>query len=254
MSGNEQRRPLRHEGATGLAVQISELIQARGLVAGTHLSAQELALHFNASRTPVGRALSLLQAQGAVVHHENRGYFVSNAPMETRELRGAVAPDDVGAGYKAIAADRLAGKLPASVTETYLKSRYNLSKSQLNVILSRIAGEGWIERRAGYGWVFTEVLVTPEALAQTLRLRQAVEPASLLEPGYRLDRVLAAQCREIELAMLKGGSGDVAGGPVRARRALSRMSRQRQPEPVLPGDDPARQSNPAAALGQGDPA
>lgn len=202
-----QKRPARHEGTTGLAVLIAELIQSRALAAGTHLSAQELAREFNASRTPVTRALNLLKVQGSVVHHENRGYFVSDAPRVVREGgEPSPASDDIGETYRAIARDRLAGELPVSVTETYLKSRYHLSRSQLSIILSRIAGEGWIERRTGYGWQFTEILMTPEALAQTLRLRQALEPASLLEPGYRLDRVMAAQCREIELEMLESGA------------------------------------------------
>lgn len=206
MGVEERKRPLRHEGTSGLAVLISDYIQARGLAAGTHLSAQELAEEFNASRTPVSRALRLLHSQGAVIHHENRGYFVADVPATARKLtQGEPAFDEISATYMAIAKDRLAARIPASVTETYLKSRYNLSKSQLNVLLSRIASEGWIERRTGYGWQFKEIMVTPEALAQTLRLRQAVEPASLLEPGYRLDRVVAAQCREVELEMLKGG-------------------------------------------------
>lgn len=206
MRVEERKRPLRHEGTSGLAVLISDYIQARGLAAGTHLSAQELAEEFNASRTPVSRALSLLHAQGTVVHHENRGYFVADmADTTVKASHGDQSSDEISNTYMALARDRLAGRIPASVTETFLKSRYNLSRSQLNVLLSRIASEGWIERRTGYGWQFTEVLATPEALAQTLRLRQALEPASLLQPGYRLDRAVAAQCREVELDMLKGG-------------------------------------------------
>jgi DNA-binding GntR family transcriptional regulator len=70
--------------------------------------------------------------------------------------------------------------------------------------LDRIAAEGWAERRAGYGWRFSSVLTTPDALEQTYRLRMAIEPASLLEPGYRLDAAVAAQCRAVEENMLSG--------------------------------------------------
>src|SRR5256885_8984978 len=50
---------------------------------------------------------------------------------------------------------------------------------------SRISQEGWIERKPGYGWTFAAMLTTPDSLLQSYRLRMALEPAALLEPGYR---------------------------------------------------------------------
>jgi DNA-binding GntR family transcriptional regulator len=183
----------------GLAHRIEQHIQSRGLATGNHLSAQQLADLFGASRTPVNHALRLLVERGVLSHEPRRGYFVS-VPQQ----RSAPAIDDVEATYRAIARDRLSGALPTEVNETLLRQRYDLTKSQLQTLLSRVMQEGWIERRAGYGWAFTEMLTTPTALAETFRLRFVLEPASLLEPGYRLDPVLAAECRKHELSMLDG--------------------------------------------------
>lgn len=49
------------------------------------------------------------------------------------------------------------------------------------------------------------MLTTPESLLQSYRLRLAIEPAALLEPGYRLEPQVLARCREAELHLLHGG-------------------------------------------------
>jgi DNA-binding GntR family transcriptional regulator len=49
------------------------------------------------------------------------------------------------------------------------------------------------------------MLTTPDSLLQSYRLRLALEPAALLEPGFKLDRKIIAQCRETELRLLNGG-------------------------------------------------
>ena len=81
--------------------------------------------------------------------------------------------------YFRLADDRLQGRLPEQVSETYLRERYDLTRVQLTTLLGRICQEGWAERRPGYGWVFSEMLTTPEALLQTYRLRMALEPAAM---------------------------------------------------------------------------
>ncbi|MDB5884718.1 MAG: transcriptional regulator, GntR family, partial [Polaromonas sp.] len=63
----------------------------------------------------------------------------------------------------------------------------------------------WAEKKPGYGWVFSSMLTTPDTLLQSYRLRLALEPAALLEPGYRLDPQVLARCRAAELHLLSGG-------------------------------------------------
>jgi DNA-binding GntR family transcriptional regulator len=49
------------------------------------------------------------------------------------------------------------------------------------------------------------MLTTPDSLLQSYRLRLALEPAALLEPGFRLDPAVLERCRAAELHLLKGG-------------------------------------------------
>jgi DNA-binding GntR family transcriptional regulator len=185
----------------GLARRIEQHILFRGLAVGEHLSAQLLADLFGASRTPVNQAMRILASRSLLEHKPQRGFFVGEGAGQTL----VEVPDDIlERAYHAVAHDRLAGDLPQEVRETSLRARYGLTKAQLHLLLGRIMQEGWIERRVGYGWMFTEILTTGEALEETFRLRRVLEPASLLEPGYRLEQATIDECRRTELALLQG--------------------------------------------------
>lgn len=194
----------KRELTEGLAAQILEHIRSGALATGTHLTAQGLAERFSVSRFPVGQALQLLAAKGVLTHQRNRGYFVSDVKDVSPETLGLSTKDDAAEVYFRIAEDHLQGRLPEPASEAYLKETYGISKAQLNAVLGRIAQEGWAERRPGYGWSFSPMLTTPESLEQTYRVRLALEPAALLEPTYRLDRDIAARCREAEVRLLGG--------------------------------------------------
>jgi DNA-binding GntR family transcriptional regulator len=206
MSDVVQERPARgrRELTEGLAASILEHIAEERLAIGTHLPAQELADRFKVSRTPVNQALRLLHEKGVLARERNRGYFIAEANGTSPDELGIARDDELTRIYFRLADDRLNGRLPDQVSETYLRERYDLTRVQLTTLLGRICQEGWAERRPGYGWVFSEMLTTPEALLQTYRLRLALEPAALLEPGYRLDREAARRCRAAELRLLGG--------------------------------------------------
>jgi len=185
---------------------LAEDVSAGALPAGAHLSAQRLADRFGVSRFPIGQALRVLADHGVVTPAPRRGFFVAQEGQQPAGvLAGGRKPQGLAAVYFAIAEDRVAGRLPDTMSEAALRERYGVTRGQLAQLLDRIAAEGWAERRAGYGWRFSSVLTTPDALEQTYRLRLAIEPASLLEPGYRLDPAVAAQCRAVEETMLAGG-------------------------------------------------
>ena len=198
-AGNGKR-----ELTEGLAAQILGHIRDGGLSVGTHLTAQDLAGRFSVSRFPVGQALQLLATKGVLTHERNRGYFVSDVKDVSPEALGLTIRDDNADIYFRMAEDHLHGRLPDPASEAYLKETYGVTKAQLNAVLSRIAQEGWAERRPGYGWSFSPMLTTPESLEQTYRVRLALEPAALLEPTYRLEPETAARCREAELRLLAG--------------------------------------------------
>ncbi len=192
-----------------IATQIVELIQHEQLPAGAHLRAQMLADKLRVSRTPVNEALALLHEKGIVTREKNRGFFlaqpVTASATDLASQLGLSAPDVVSAAYFQIADDLLKGTLPAEVSEQAIRTRYRLTATQLNAVLTRIAQEGWGERKPGYGWQFSAMLTTPESLLQSYRMRLALEPAALLEPGYRLDPRTLAQLRAAEVHLLEGG-------------------------------------------------
>lgn len=194
---------------TSIPKQILELIKTEAWDAGSHLPAQMLADRLRVSRQPVNSALALLHEKGLVTRERNRGYFVAtplDEPMsEIVERLGLAEPDIVTSVYFQIADDLLKNELPQEFSEQLIKSRYGLTAAQLNAVLGRIAKEGWAERKPGYGWTFSSMLTTPDSLLQSYRLRLALEPAALLEPGYKLDRKILDQCRETELRLLNGG-------------------------------------------------
>ena len=114
----------RSELTEGLAVRILEHINTEGLAAGTHVTAQELADRFNVSRSPVNQALRLLHEKGVLAHKPNRGYFVGQASSSSPQELGLTVEDELSRVYLQIADDRLHGHLPAQVSESLLRERY----------------------------------------------------------------------------------------------------------------------------------
>ncbi|MBW0449251.1 GntR family transcriptional regulator [Paraburkholderia phenoliruptrix] len=192
-----------------IATQIVELIKTEGLDAGAHLPAQMLADRLRVSRSPVNEALALLHEKGILTREKNRGFFVAKPVVEpladvVDEL-GLAETDIVTSVYFQIADDRLKGQLPDEFSEQLIRNRYGLTSAQLTAVMGRIAQEGWAERKPGYGWQFSPMLTTPDSLLKSYRLRLALEPAALLEPGYRLERKVLERCREVEKHLLAGG-------------------------------------------------
>ena len=185
---------------------ILDFIREEGLVKGSHLPAQKLADRFNVSRSPVNNTLALLALKGFLIHRPNRGYFLEK-PINTKlQMQlGAVQRDPVSSTYFKVADDVLKGALPLKFTESFIKNKYALSTTQLKALLNRIANEGWANRKAGYGWEFSPMLTTPDSLLQSYRLRLALEPAALLEPGYHLSPEALDKCRAAEHHLLDGG-------------------------------------------------
>ncbi len=195
--------------ATSISRQILALARSEQWASGAHLAAQGLADRLRVSRQPINDALQLLAEHGIAQRERHRGFFLAlphdQIPAELLAEAPASDADLVEASYLRIAEDRLRGTLPESVTEAALRTRYGLSKPQLAALLTRIAQEGWIERKQGYGWTFATMLTTPDSLLQSYRLRLALEPAALLEPGYRLDPAVLERCRAAEIHLLQGG-------------------------------------------------
>lgn len=188
------------EAATAILTQIVD----GTLKPGDRLRAQKLADQLGVSRFPIGQAMRMLAERGVVVADPGRGFAVSQDAPRLAGKADTNRRDMLSATYFRIAEDRLDGTLPDRVSEQAMRDRYGISRGQLTQLLNRIAAEGWAERRPGYGWTFSAILTTPAALEQSYRLRIAIEPASLMEPGYSLHPDVLRQCRETEDRMLAG--------------------------------------------------
>ena len=191
--------------AARLALQTVEFVRKQELMPGSHLTEQVLADALHVSLSPVRRALAYLEEIGVVEQQANRGYFLKKLPPPARKpphLRGADNPEE---RYLRIADDRLAGRLKDHVTEAALMRRYGLPRRELQRILHRMENEGWLERKPGHGWRFVALADTVEAHAQSYRFRMLIEPAALLEPGFRTNLAEIARLRRDQQLLLDGG-------------------------------------------------
>ena len=166
---------------------------------------QPLSLRFEVSRTPVRGALRLLATHQLVESEPNGGYIVC------RGATGRQLPSiaKLGATVEGLAhtliEDRARRLLPDALTEKDLLLRYPVRRSLLAKALVRLAADGLIEKRDGYGWRFSPSLGTVDAIAESYRFRIAIECAALLEPNFRvnvdaLKRAQAAHRRFLALS------------------------------------------------------
>ncbi|ELS51131.1 putative GntR family transcriptional regulator [Streptomyces viridochromogenes Tue57] len=187
-----------------------EHIAAGGLTVGTRLVERALADQLKVSRSPIRQALRLLADEGVVAPAERGGYTVALTGQDLAEAAPVPAAEDgLEDAYLRIAADRLGGELPDRVTEKTLARRYDLMPGQLTHILRRIAVEGWIERLPGYGWEFQPMLTSMESYADSYRFRLTIEPAAILEPGFRLDREALEAVRDQQQRLVDGEIWDM---------------------------------------------
>ncbi|HAP24998.1 MAG TPA: hypothetical protein DCR74_05005 [Achromobacter sp.] len=105
---------------------------------------------------------------------------------------------------QAVAQGQLLAEIDPRPFQTALASAEG-ELAQTQALLGRISQEGWAQRRPGYGWEFSSMMTTPDSLLQSYRLRLALEPAALREPGFRIEKSVLARCRAAEMHLLDGG-------------------------------------------------
>ena len=190
-----------------LAIRMIEYFREAGLPAGTHLGAQGMADRFHVSRIPITETLKILASQGLVYGERNRGFFLA---QDGQHLPPPEAMDDETAPwddplYYQLAEDWLSGKLAERVSENELMRQYDATRSRLKTVLARASDDLWVERLPGHGWRFQAVMVSAQSYADGYRVRMTIEPAALLEPGFKVDRAVLAGLAEQQIALLKGG-------------------------------------------------
>lgn len=187
-----------------LAEKIVRHIRTSAMTEGQHLTEGSLQELLGTSRQPIRSALGHLAEQGVLERVPNKGFFLKNPRLE---VEPAATADETSeeAIYLRIADDRLTRKLPDRVSENDLMRRYDVSRLTLRRILTRISGEGWIERNEGRGWTFAALIDSVEAYRECYDLRQVIEVHGLRSPEFRLDRAVLADLRRRQEFVAQSG-------------------------------------------------
>jgi len=177
-----------------LISRIRSLAASDGLGQGGWLNENELARRLGVSRSPVRAALGRLAAQGVVARRRHRGIEITGELAEATAVEEA-STADIDELLIRIARERRAGQLPDAVSEAALMRQYARSRPLVQRLLHRLAELGIIARKAGYGWRFLPIF-DGEHRQESYRFRALIEPAAILEPGFRLDPTFAESMRQ----------------------------------------------------------
>lgn len=210
--GKKRPRPLKVSRLQAkLAGQIVDLLRHRKMTAGAHVTEELLTEQFKVSRSPVRAALRLLAQKGVFEARSNHGYFLrSDADdIDPGELDIPVAEDD--GLYDRIAADLFADELPREFRESDLIQRYGARRASLVRVLQKMFEEGLVQRKSGHGWAFAPSYTSVEGNYQSYRFRIIVEPAALLEPAFRVDKVRLQAVRRSHERLLEGAVSNIVG-------------------------------------------
>ncbi|MDR3510192.1 MAG: GntR family transcriptional regulator [Caulobacteraceae bacterium] len=179
-----------------LAAGIIQLLKEQGAGVGHHLVELDLCRHFGVSRTPVRGALKLLAARGVVEGRANRG-FVLRQPLDKAPDLGPVADrgEDDAHLFVAIAQARMAGRLPDQCTQQEIVRLFDTKVAVVVRVLRELAELGLVERKPGNGWRFLPSIDSALAQRESYQFRMLLEPAILLQPGFKLDPAWVKRAR-----------------------------------------------------------
>lgn len=170
-----------------IANQILDLARDAGFEPGHHLREQTLADLMQVSRTPIRAALGLLAENRLVEARRNQGYFLVAGADQLRRQRLSPPVTVEQDLYTLIVGDRLASRLPSSLTQIEIAKRYGADRAAVTKTLSRLSDDGLVQPNPGRGWNFLPTLESETSLAASYQFRRAIEPAALLLPTFQAD-------------------------------------------------------------------
>jgi DNA-binding GntR family transcriptional regulator len=186
--------PLHHE----LARSARALWLAEATPPGTPVTEAALAARLSVSRTPLRAALRLLE-QAGVTARQGRAMVVANL---ARDLPEEAARDPAETLAAEIVRAHAEGALQGALREADLMRQLDQPRGVVSRALGRLEKLGVVARNPAQGWHFAPGLTTVEDRAAAQRFRLVLEPAALLEPGYRLDPSFARSMRTGHEAVL----------------------------------------------------
>jgi DNA-binding GntR family transcriptional regulator len=190
--------------AEQLAPKIIDMARARSMRSGEPLREEAFARELGVSRSPIRRCFALLEELGIARKEQNRGYFLTCDAKAIETSKLPLEVDSFEDFYLRVVDDVLSGDIPTTFFEAELLRRYDVPRGQLMKVLNRLANEAMIERKPGQGWEINSFLHDSKAHIQSYRFRMAIEPAALLEPGYKVDKAGFARARALQQQLLDG--------------------------------------------------
>ena len=154
---------------------------------GTRLGEVALAERLQVSRTPVRAALEASGPARAGPAGRATGLF--RRQREAAGAQGREASDGDGC-RAAVPCDRPGsslGKFPWMCLERDLMQRYDATRPIVQRVLARLSEVAAVQRKPGHGWRFLPTISDPQARGESYRYRMLIEPAGLLEPGFRCE-------------------------------------------------------------------
>jgi DNA-binding GntR family transcriptional regulator len=140
----DKRRAVNSGLQARLAGRILIHARERGYGPGAWLSENALAQTFGVSRTPVRGALAVLSTRGLLNVVPRRGYVLRRAVRDQDLEPYADFASDDDRLVQRMAADRFAGVLPDSVSETDLMRRYGVARGALARVLNGLVQDNVI--------------------------------------------------------------------------------------------------------------
>lgn len=190
---------------TRVVREILAIARREDLAVGDRLAESLLAEKIGTSRTPVNVALHHLVSLGVVYYDANRGFFMEKAARDVTDIAAQFFNEPDNPLYLKIAEDRLAKRLDDVVTEADLMRQYDVSRSELRRVLSRMQEEGWLERQVGHGWQFMPMIDSVEAYEESYLFRASIEPTGVLSPTFRADAAELAALRRRQQFIVDSG-------------------------------------------------
>jgi DNA-binding GntR family transcriptional regulator len=189
-----------------VARRILERIRDGRWAPGERFPELALAKALDVSRTPVRRALELLESEGLIAQSPGRSFRLIDDPLAiaaaAARVEARLPASDTERVYQMIIADKAQGRIGQDVSEAELLPRYGVSHGTLRRVLIRLSTEGLVTRQPGHGWRFVDSLDDDDAVTESYAFRIAIECQALAQPRYRVDTARFAELRAAHLKVL----------------------------------------------------
>jgi DNA-binding GntR family transcriptional regulator len=198
--------PAASERMTALAREIVAAAAGQGWTVGDRLPEPRLAALCKVSRTPVRKALEVLERLGIARARAEGGFCLAADPASAAIESALAREPPVDPLFRTLLAERFAGLVGDEVSVSQLVERYGLSRAKAQDLLEALRESGLVRRSVGHAWVFVAGLADAASYRESLDFRLMAEPAALAAPCFAPQPALfQALRRRHEQALAEAG-------------------------------------------------